>query len=56
MTISFSIRIHALIDIPAAAMQVGVIQNMFLVELLVFIGVIISIMIAKIAHGKLNKI
>jgi uncharacterized membrane protein YhfC len=38
-----SIILHAIIDIPAAAMQVGVIKNMFLVELLVFIGAIISI-------------
>jgi uncharacterized membrane protein YhfC len=52
----FSIILHALIDIPAAAMQVGIIKNTFLVELLAFIGAIISIMIAKITHGKLNKI
>jgi uncharacterized membrane protein YhfC len=51
----FSIILHAIIDIPAAAMQVGVIKNMFLVELLVFIGAIISILIAKFTHEKLKQ-
>jgi uncharacterized membrane protein YhfC len=51
----FSIILHAIINIPAAAMQVGVIKNMFLVELLVFIGAIISIIIAKLTHGKLKQ-
>jgi uncharacterized membrane protein YhfC len=51
----FSIILHAIINIPAAAMQVGVIKNMLLVELLVFIGAIISIIIAKLIHGKLKQ-
>ncbi|MDR0410616.1 MAG: YhfC family intramembrane metalloprotease [Treponema sp.] len=50
----FSIVLHAIIDIPAAAMQVGVIKNMFLVELLLFIGTIISIIIAKFIHEKIK--
>jgi uncharacterized membrane protein YhfC len=48
----FAIIFHAIIDIPAASMQVGVIKNMFLVELLVFTGAIISIIIAKFIHEK----
>lgn len=51
----FSIILHAIIDIPAAAMQVSVIKNIFLVELLVFIGAIISIIIAKFIHKKLKQ-
>jgi uncharacterized membrane protein YhfC len=51
----FSIILHAIIDIPAAAMQVGVIKNMYLVESLVFIGTIISIMVAKFIHEKLKQ-
>lgn len=51
----FSIMLHAIIDIPAAAMQAGLIKNMFLVELLVFIGSILSIIIAKFTHEKLKQ-
>ncbi|MDR1247959.1 MAG: YhfC family intramembrane metalloprotease [Treponema sp.] len=51
----FSIILHAIIDIPAAAMQVGVIKNIFLVELLVFIEAILSILIAKFIHEKLKQ-
>ncbi|MDR2784215.1 MAG: YhfC family intramembrane metalloprotease [Treponema sp.] len=51
----FSIILHAIIDIPAAAMQVGVIKNMFLVEILLFIGAILSIIIAKFTHEKLKQ-
>jgi uncharacterized membrane protein YhfC len=50
----FAIILHAIIDIPAAAMQVGVIKSTVLVELLVLIGAIISIVIAKYTHGKLK--
>ncbi|MDR0761303.1 MAG: YhfC family intramembrane metalloprotease [Treponema sp.] len=51
----FAIILHAIIDIPAAAMQVGVIKNTILVELLVFIGAIISIIIAKYTHERLKQ-
>jgi uncharacterized membrane protein YhfC len=51
----FAIIVHAIIDIPAAAMQVGVIKNMFFVELLAFIGAIISIIIAKFIHKKIKQ-
>jgi uncharacterized membrane protein YhfC len=51
----FSIILHAIIDIPVAAMQVGIIKNMYLVELSVFIGTIILIMIAKFIHEKLKQ-
>jgi uncharacterized membrane protein YhfC len=50
----FAILLHAIIDIPAAAMQVGVIKNAIMVELLVLIGAILSIIIAKYTHGKLK--
>jgi uncharacterized membrane protein YhfC len=50
----FAIILHAIIDIPAATMQVGVIKNTILVELLVLIGAIISIIIAKYTHEKLK--
>jgi uncharacterized membrane protein YhfC len=51
----FAIILHAIIDIPAAAMQVGVIKSTTLVELLILIGTIISIIIAKYTHGKLGE-
>jgi uncharacterized membrane protein YhfC len=51
----FSIILHAIIDIPTASMQVGVIKNTFFVELLVFIGAIISIIISKFIHEKLKQ-
>jgi uncharacterized membrane protein YhfC len=49
-----AIILHAIIDIPAAAMQVGVIKNTIVVELFVLIGAIISIIIAKYTHEKLK--
>jgi uncharacterized membrane protein YhfC len=42
-----AIGLHALIDIPAAAMQVSVIKNVFIVELLVGLSAIILVLIAK---------
>jgi uncharacterized membrane protein YhfC len=51
----FAIVVHAIINIPAAAMQVGIIKNMFLVELLVFTGAIMSVIIAKYTHEKLKQ-
>jgi uncharacterized membrane protein YhfC len=51
----FAIILHAIVDIPAAAMQVGIIKNAYLVELLVFIGAIILIIIAKQIHEKAKQ-
>jgi len=50
----FSILLHAIIDIPASAMQVGLIKNIYLVELLVLISAIILLVIAKYTHEKLK--
>jgi uncharacterized membrane protein YhfC len=49
-----AILLHAIVDIPAAAMQVGLINNVFLVEFFVFISAILSVIIAKYAHKKLK--
>jgi uncharacterized membrane protein YdbT with pleckstrin-like domain len=51
-TIKRGIREH---KAGAAAMQVGVIKSTALVELLILIGTIISIIIAKYTHGKLSE-
>jgi uncharacterized membrane protein YhfC len=51
----FAIILHAIVDIPAAAMQAGVIKNTYLVELLVLVAVIILIVITKYIHKKLKQ-
>ena len=50
----FAIVLHAIVDIPAAAMQVNLLEDMFLVELLVFIGAVSLILIAHYTHKKLK--
>jgi uncharacterized membrane protein YhfC len=51
----FAIILHALVDIPAAAIQIGVIKDMVLVELLVFLGAIGLTIIAKYIHKRLGQ-
>jgi uncharacterized membrane protein YhfC len=45
-----AVVLHAMIDVPAAAMKVGVIKNMYLVELCAFIGAVVLVIIAKRIH------
>jgi len=45
---------HAIVDIPAAAMQAGVLKNVFLVEGFVLLGSILLILFTKYLHDKLN--
>jgi uncharacterized membrane protein YhfC len=47
-----AIILHAIIDIPAAAMQAGLMKNMVLVEGLICLGTISVIIIAKNIHEK----
>ncbi|MDR2103255.1 MAG: YhfC family intramembrane metalloprotease, partial [Treponema sp.] len=49
-----AILIHAVIDIPAAALQVGLIQNILLVEALVGVSAVLLVLAAKSVHEK-NK-
>jgi len=51
----FSILLHAIIDIPASAMQAGLIKNVYLTELLTLIGAVILLIIAKYTHDKFNN-
>jgi uncharacterized membrane protein YhfC len=51
----FSILLHAIIDIPAAAMQVGLIKNIYLIELLALISAIILLITAKYIHEKFKQ-
>lgn len=50
-----AIILHAIVDIPAAAAQAGIIKNMYLVELFVFIGAMLLTIIAKNLHGELKQ-
>jgi uncharacterized membrane protein YhfC len=47
-----AILVHAIIDIPAAAMQAGLLENVFIVEGLVGVCAILSALFAKYLHGK----
>ncbi|MDR1222272.1 MAG: YhfC family intramembrane metalloprotease [Tannerella sp.] len=51
----FAIIVHAIVDIPAAALQTGIVKDVNTVELLVCISAIILMIIAKKIHGKLKK-
>jgi uncharacterized membrane protein YhfC len=51
----FAITLHAIADIPAAAMQVGIIKKIYIVELFVCISAILLITIAKKTHEKLKQ-
>jgi uncharacterized membrane protein YhfC len=51
----FAILLHVIVDIPAAAMQAGVIKNVCIVELLVGISAVLLILIAKKMHGRLKQ-
>lgn len=50
----FAIILHAIIDVPGAMLQVGLIKNTMILELLAFVGAIILIVIAKYIHEKLK--
>jgi uncharacterized membrane protein YhfC len=50
-----AIILHAIIDIPAAAMQVGLLKNTVLVEGLVCLGAILAIIIAKYIHKEIKN-
>ena len=50
-----AIILHAMVNIPAAAMQVGIIKNLFLVELFVFLGTVLLVVTAKYTHEKLKN-
>jgi len=50
-----AILLHAIIDIPAVAMQVGLIKSMILVEIIAFLSAITLIIIAKYTHEKLKQ-
>jgi uncharacterized membrane protein YhfC len=47
-----AILLHAIIDIPAAAMQAGLLKNVFMVEGLVGVCAVLSALFAKYLHGK----
>ena len=51
----FSVILHAIINIPASMMQVGLIGNIYLVELLAFISAVILVIIAWYIHKKLKQ-
>jgi uncharacterized membrane protein YhfC len=48
-----AIAVHALVDIPAAAMQVGIIKNVYMVELIVGISAVLLLIAAKKIHESL---
>jgi len=50
-----AILLHAIIDIPAAAMQVGLIKNVLVVEFIAFLSAIALIIIAKYTHERLKQ-
>jgi uncharacterized membrane protein YhfC len=49
-----AIVLHAIIDIPAAAMQVNVLKNVLFVECLVGLCAVIITIIALFVHKKLK--
>ncbi|MDR2469726.1 MAG: YhfC family intramembrane metalloprotease [Tannerella sp.] len=49
-----AILLHAMVNIPAALMQAGIIKNMFLTELFVFLGALLTAMAAIYTHEKLK--
>jgi uncharacterized membrane protein YhfC len=49
-----AIILHAIIDVPAAAMQVNILKNVFFVEGLIGIFAILMIILAKNIHKKLK--
>jgi uncharacterized membrane protein YhfC len=50
-----AIVLHALIDIPAALMQTGLLGNIFLAEGLIGLGSVAVIVIAKKIHHALGQ-
>jgi uncharacterized membrane protein YhfC len=50
-----AIIIHAIIDSPAALMQAGAINNVFIVEGLVCLSSILIMLLAKVIHKKLKE-
>jgi uncharacterized membrane protein YhfC len=50
-----AILFHAIIDIPAAAMQAGILKNIFLVEGIILLGTILLILFTKYLHDKLSQ-
>jgi uncharacterized membrane protein YhfC len=49
-----AILIHALIDVPAILMQIGIIKNLFLVEGLICISCVVLILLAINIHKRLK--
>jgi uncharacterized membrane protein YhfC len=50
-----AILLHAIIDIPAAALQIGVIKSIFLVEGITLLSAAASALAAKFVHDKLKN-
>jgi len=50
-----AILMHAIINIPAAAYQIGVLQNIFIIEGLTFIGAAMTVLAAFYIHRKLKE-
>lgn len=48
----FAILLHAIADIPAMLMKIGIIKNIYFVELSVFISAVLLILMAKNIHKK----
>jgi uncharacterized membrane protein YhfC len=51
----FAILLHAILDIPAVAMQAGIVKNIYMVELCVFTGAVILTIIARHIHKKSER-
>ena len=50
-----AIIFHAIIDIPAAAMQAGIINNIIKVEAVIAISAVLAVLIAKYIHERLKS-
>jgi uncharacterized membrane protein YhfC len=50
-----AVVLHAILDIPAAAMQAGLMKNIYLVEICTCIGAILVLVIAANIHKKLKQ-
>ena len=50
-----AILLHAIINIPAAAYQIGVLNNIFVIEGLTLIGAALTVLAALFVHSKLKE-
>jgi uncharacterized membrane protein YhfC len=50
-----AIILHAIIDFPAALMQAGIINNVFLVEGLVCLSSVLLILLARYIHRRMKE-